>query len=170
MLLQAIRPLRIFSKAFLSADSPKVLAWSVAAGMLVGMVPKGNLTAVLLVMLFFSFRVNVGIGLLSVVIFSWVGRVCDPISHNLGNWLLTRETLEPMWTWMINQPVIPWTAFNNTVVLGSLFLACYLVAPVYLASLLLFEGCQPWLLKKLERFKISKFLTTAEVATRVGLE
>ena len=47
------------------------------------------------------------------------------------------EALKPLWTCLYSLPVVPWTKFNNTVVLGNLVLGLLLYAPVYFA----FQTC-----------------------------
>ena len=57
-----LRPVRALLTLLSSADSPRQIALGFALGMLVGLVPKGNLIAVALVTLLFAARVNLGWG------------------------------------------------------------------------------------------------------------
>ena len=46
--------------------------------------------------------------------------------------LLTAPSLRPLWTTCYNMPLVPYTNFNNTVVLESLVGWLVLVVPIYL--------------------------------------
>ena len=49
-----------------------------------------------------------------------VGFLLDPVFHRLGSALLSSELLTPLWIQAANAPLVPLSAFNNTVTLGSL--------------------------------------------------
>ena len=79
-----LRPLRWFTKILKAHATPKQMAYGCALGMLLGLVPKGNLIAITIATLLFSCRVHLGAAMLSSIIFSWVGLILDPISDRLG--------------------------------------------------------------------------------------
>jgi len=132
--------------------------------MLIGLVPKGNLTAGLLMVILLGTRVNLGAGTLSAILFSWVGAVADPLTHRIGEALLTNRSLQPTWAYIYDLPLMPWTGFNNTVVLGSLLFGLWLFYPVYRLSELAFERCQPWVVARLGKYRIARLLWGAEIA------
>ncbi len=163
----ALRPLRFLAAALSAQHSSRQLALGFALGMLVGLVPKGNLTAFLLLTILCSTRVNLAAGMLSAFLFSWVGLLTDPLTHRLGNSLLTAPTLQTFWTSLYSLPVVPWTAFNNTVVLGSLLLGIALWYPVYRFSEPAFAKIVPILQDRLRRYWVARALFAAEWAGRV---
>ena len=114
---------------FSTRDSARQLAWGVALGLLAGLVPKGNLTSFVLITVMFSCRINLAVGVLCTVAFSWFGLMLDPLSHALGKSVLTAEALQPLWKWLFNLPIVPWTSLHNTVVMGSLIIGLALVYP-----------------------------------------
>ena len=65
MLRKLLRPLRLVAKALVAENSPRQLALGFALGMMVGLVPKGNLIALGLTLVLFGTRVNVGAGLVA---------------------------------------------------------------------------------------------------------
>src|SRR5262249_34346062 len=93
-----LRPLRYLAQALALETTPRQLAWGFALGMLIGLVPKGNLIAVALMTLFCALRINVASGAAAISLFTWCGMHLDPVSHRLGHWLLTNESLRPLWT------------------------------------------------------------------------
>ena len=165
MLLWFIQPLRAVAKALTSADSPRQMAAGFALGMMIGLVPKGNLTAILLAVLLLSMRVNLATGGLATMLFAWVGMVVDPLTHHVGGLLLSHPNLAPLWTWLYNQPVVPWTAFNNTVVMGSCAIGLWLLLPVYLVTRPLFAHHQPLLVERIKRYRLYQVLFGADVVT-----
>lgn len=83
-----LRPFRLFFKALVVDATPRQMAFGFALGVLVGLVPKGNLLAVSLMMLMCSLRVNLGVGLATVFATTWAGVLLDPITHRIGEFLL----------------------------------------------------------------------------------
>jgi len=170
MFLHLIRPVRLVAKVFTAAATPRQLALGFALGMLIGLVPKGNLTAAALMVVFLGTRVNLGTGLAGAVLFSWVGMLADPLTHRIGAALLTQAPLEPMWARLYQLPLAPWTAFDNTVVLGSLLLGLWLFYPVFRLTELLVRRCQPWAIEKLGKYRIIELLLGTKVTAsgRIG--
>lgn len=71
-------------------------------------------------------------------VFSWVGSCLDPIAHKIGEQVLTYQPMAETWAWLYQLPMVPWTRFENTVVMGSLVLALCSAIPVYWLSHLFF--------------------------------
>jgi uncharacterized protein (TIGR03546 family) len=134
--------------------------------MMVGLVPKGNLIALLLSMLLLSLRLNLAAGLLAAGIFSWIGMLIDPLTNRLGYSLLSNANLYGFWTWLYNLPLAPWTRFNNTVVLGSLLVGAWLFYPVYEASRWAAEQWRPWAAERLKKYHVGSVLAGAQIAAR----
>lgn len=163
-----IRPLRFLAKALTQQDTPRQLAHGVALGALVGLVPKDNLIAVALMTVLCAARINLGAGMLAAFAFSWIGVLVDPLSHRAGLWLLQQDSLAPFWTWLYNLPVVPWTRFNNTVVLGSLVVGIALYYPLLRLSEPPIARIKPRLEERLRRYRVVKALLGAEWTARVG--
>ena len=126
-------------KAITAGDTPRQLAAGVALGMMLGLLPKGNLLAICLSLAIGACRVNMAVAMLSALAFSCVGMLADPLTGRLGLMLLKWDALRPTWTTFYNLPLAPWTAFNNTVVLGSCLLGMLLCYPTYRLAWSFFE-------------------------------
>lgn len=124
-------PYRFLVECVASPNTPRQLAWGVALGFLIGIVPKANLIAVVLIVVVAALRVNLLAVALSAIVFSFVSPIADPLTHRLGDFLLRRHALQGFWTRMAELPIVPWTDFNNTVVLGSLVTGLVLLFPAY---------------------------------------
>lgn len=168
MLSFCLRPLRFFARALVDQDTPRQLALGFALGMLAGLVPKGNLIAVGLMLIICGSKVNLGTAALGTFLFSWVGLLTDPMSHEIGIWLLTHESLQAFWTSLYNLPIVPWTRFNNTIVLGSLVIGLLMLYPVYRLAKSRFAVWQPKWAEKIRKFKLAQILLGAEYAGKWG--
>jgi uncharacterized protein (TIGR03546 family) len=166
MILRWIRPIRFLVEGIVAADTPRQLALGLALGMIIGLVPKGNLTAIALSMILLATRVNLATGLLGAALFSWLNGWTDPLAHRVGYALLTHEPLRPLFAWFFALPVVPWMALNNTVVFGSLLLGIWLFWPVYHLGHRGFERLQPRVAAVLERYRMSNVLAGAELAAK----
>ena len=123
-------PRRIVQAA-VAGSSPHEIAAGFTLGMVLGLVPKGNLIAVTLCIVLFSLRFNKGVGLAAVAIFSFVSPWADPLTHKIGLWALTVDSMQPVYASVFNLPLGPWVGIQNTVVAGTLILGAYAAYPAY---------------------------------------
>lgn len=127
--------LRYLIKGLTGETSPSQAGGGLALGILLGLIPKANLTAQLILVLIMSLRVNVGIALVAATFASLARPVANLIADPAGLWLLTKvPALQPAWTYLYNVPVVPWTGFNNTLVIGNLALGLALFIPFYVTG------------------------------------
>lgn len=162
-----LRPFRLFFKALIVDATPQQMALGFALGVLVGLVPKGNLLAIGLMMVLCSLRVNLGVGLATVFVTSWAGELLDPISDRIGRFLLKNEILQPLWTAMYDTAGLPWTDFNNTIVLGSFTVGVVAFLPLYFLSRPFFAVTTPRLVTWAQRFRIVSLLWGGEMTGKV---
>jgi uncharacterized protein (TIGR03546 family) len=135
MISYFVRPFRRAIQLLVSYQLPHELAAGITIGMIVGLMPKGNLIALSLCVLLFSLRVNAGLGLAAAVAFSWLGPLGDAFADKLGGLVLTAGPLQPTYAAAFQLPLGPWLDFDNTVVAGSLLIGLYVAYPVYWLSL-----------------------------------
>lgn len=163
-----LRPVRFFFKALITDNTPSQMALGFALGVVIGLVPKGNLIAISLMVVLGAIRVNLGMGMLAAFAFSWAGVLLDPLTHHIGKSLLTTESLKPFWTELYNQPMAPWTRFNNTIVLGSFVLGMTLLVPVFLIAKPVFTKYTPDWSERLQKFRLVQVLHGTELSTRLN--
>ena len=142
MFSTTIAILRNVTRALLASNSAGQLATGFTIGMIIGLVPKGNLIALSLCVLLFSIRCNKGLGLVAAVLFSFAGMWTEPFAHRLGLAALGLKPLQTMYAGVLNLPLGPWLGFNNTVVTGSLLMGLYLAYPAYWITRQLFSAAQ----------------------------
>lgn len=165
-----LRPVRQLAQALVANDSPRQIAWGFVLGMMIGLVPKGNFTAVLLGMMLLGLRVNKPAGLMCAGVFTFVGLFVDSFAHRLGSAVLVWEPLREFHTWLYEAAISPLFGLNNTVVVGQLLIGLYLAYPVYLLALRFAVKVQVPLSKWLLRYKAVRWLRGAELGTQWGIE
>ncbi len=129
-----LNPLGTAKSLFLALqgdDDPSALAAGFALGACLGLLPSGNLLAAGVLVLLFFFRVDKSLAALAVIVFTPVGYLLDRPAHWIGYGVLTWGALKPLWTWLYDLPIVPWTRFNNTIVMGNLILGLLLYYPLY---------------------------------------
>ncbi|MFP8489436.1 DUF2062 domain-containing protein [Gracilimonas sp. Q87] len=118
-------------KALASEASPSQIAGGMILGMIIGLTPIMSFHNLFIVVLIMVLRVNIGMALLSFMIFSGVAYLADPLFHNFGIWLLELEGLQETYTNMYNNEWWALTKFYNTVVIGSFVTAVILSIPAF---------------------------------------
>jgi uncharacterized protein (TIGR03546 family) len=129
--LQQVLVLRKFSE---TALTPHHAALACTLGMVLGLLPKGNLLAVGVTVVVLSLRVNLAIVMCSTLCFTLISGLFDPVTHPIGTALLTHDSLQSLWTRLFELPLMRWMALNNSVVLGSLLFAFAVSLPGYLVT------------------------------------
>lgn len=163
-----LRPMRLLLKALLREATAGQLAAGFAMGVLIGLVPKGNLIAITLGIMLAASRANLGIAAATIFACSFVSPALDPLSDEIGAWLLGHPSLSDFWTRLYNQPVMPWTDFNNSVVLGSTVLGIVLWYPMFRLSHPVFERYSGRLMNWAKKAWLIRLLLGAELVDRVG--
>lgn len=169
MLNLFLRPVRMLAQALIGNDTPRQTAWGFSLGMIVGLLPKGNLLAIAIAMTLCSLRVNRAAGFLAIALFSYVGAFLDPQAHRLGSAILTSPTMQPWFAWIYEQPLGPFSGLNNTVVLGQFLIGLYLFYPAYRSTRVASAYLRPRLHHYLMRYRIVRWLMGAEIGANWGL-
>ncbi len=169
MILWFVRPLKHLIGSIKDLSSPRRIATGVMLGMVIGLVPKDNLTAAALGMLLLALRVNLAAGSLSTLLFAWLGYCFEPILDRIGFAVLTAPALAPIGSRLYHLPLVPWTDLNNTLVMGGLVLGLALSYPVYHVTsrcLLMFaEQYGDRITATLKKYKIGLTVTGANFAS-----
>lgn len=118
-------------KALASEASPNQLAGGFILGMIIGMTPLASVHNLVIVILVIVLKVNIGMVILSFLVFSGVAYLADPLFHSFGIWLLEIDSMKSTWTTMYNNEFWAITKFYNTVVIGSLVSALMLCIPMF---------------------------------------
>ena len=134
------------------------IAWGIAFGFVLGMTPAFSLQTILVFLILLFFRVQMGAAFLAAFFFKFMAYLLDPVFHMVGEAVLSSEGLKPTFTALYNMPVVPWTRFYNTIVMGSGVLSFILTPVVYIASLILVKKYRTSVYEKFKQTKFFKAL------------
>lgn len=116
-----------------SQTSPNRIAWGFALGAVLGLTPLWSLHNLVVVVLFLLLNVNISSALLAFILYSFFAWALDPLFHTIGFSILVQISfMKPLWTTLYNAPFVPFTRFNNTVVMGSFIFSLLLFIPNFL--------------------------------------
>ena len=151
--------LKLIAKIFriLNAEAtPQQIAGGVALGMIIGLTPTFSLHNIVVVFLILVIKVNITAAILSMFAFDLIGYGVDPLSDWLGYAILTSTALRPLWIEAYNATVIPFTRFNNTVVMGSFVISLIVLYPIFRLAEYGVERYRSDLAAKFQRWRIVK--------------
>lgn len=121
-------------KTLHSEGTPGQVAAGMALGAALGLTPLMNVHNLVVFALIVLLNVSFGGGMLGWALFVPLGFLLDPLFHAIGAGLLEAPSLRGLWTAMYNTPLVPYTDFNNTVVLGSVVGWLGLAVPIFFAA------------------------------------
>ncbi len=121
-----------FIKILREGQTPAQVAGGFAFGSILGLSPMLTLQGVFIWLIILILDVNLSAVTISLLIFSLIAFIFDPIFHHLGYYILVNvDGLKDIWTTLYNAPIAPLTRFNNTVVMGSFVCALILFPFIY---------------------------------------
>ncbi len=153
----------VFFKLLNSENDTRPLATGLALGVVLGFSPLLSLQGVLILMILFLFRIQMGAAFLSAFFFSFVAFLLDPITDHLGRWILENQHLRPLFISMYNTPFVPLTRFNNSIVMGSALLSLGLVIPLFFLFKSLIEKYRATVVARFKQTKIWKLWTATSL-------
>ena len=145
-----------------SETGTQQIAWGVALGFVLGMTPAFSLQTILVFLLLLLFRVQMGAAFIAAFFFKFMAYLLDPLFHKVGEMVLTRESLNPIFTQLYNMPIVPWSRFYNTIVMGSGVVSIILLPAVFFFSLMLINKYRK---NVYEKFKDSKFFKAVKATS-----
>jgi uncharacterized protein (TIGR03546 family) len=133
-MLALLKLIQSLIKTLHSAGTPGQVAAGMALGSALGLTPLVELHNLVIFSLLVLLNVSFGGGMLGWMLFVPVGFLLDPLFNKIGLSLLSAPSLRPMWTSWTNTPILPFTDFNNSVVLGSFVAWLVLAIPIFFAA------------------------------------
>ena len=130
MLFWLIGVIRTCINSLYNCNSPAQLSAGILMGMYFGFLPTNLIVGSFLLIILAVFKINIAITILFTGLFSLFGPLLYPLSDVIGTELLINQSaLEPLWTTIYNTPILSFSGFNNTVMLGS-FIISMILSPV----------------------------------------
>lgn len=142
------------------------LALAISLSFSLAILPLISLQFVLFLLVVCLLRVNMGTVLLFLPVFLVLDLAISPLSHGLGEFLLTLPNLAESWTSLYQQDWFRLARLNHTTVLGSTLIAVAALLPVYVFSLMLVRQYRNHFMAWVSDLKVSKLLRTSELFQR----
>lgn len=139
-----------------SENGSHQLAIGLTLGTFLGFSPFLSLQTILIFFIILIFNVQIGAAFLSGFFFKFVAFLIDPAADWLGKLTLENQSLVPLWTDLFNMPIIPYTRFNNSIVMGSFVFALIISPFVYFIFYLLVKQYRTQVVEKFEKSKLWK--------------
>lgn len=131
-MLTLLKLLQSLIKTLHSEGTPGQVAAGIMLGSALGLTPLVNVHNLVILALLVLLNVSFGGGLLGWALCTPLGFLLDPLFDRVGRLLLLETpALQPLWTAWYNTPGLPYTNFNNTVVLGSVVVWLVLALPIF---------------------------------------
>jgi len=113
------------------------IAAGIAWGVLLGLVPLNNPFGIALLIISFFFSHNHGAKIFGLAVVKILSMMILPKIDELGYWILTLDSLRGLFTKMYNMPFVPFTKFNNTLVMGGFAAGIALWLPIFILFMFL---------------------------------
>jgi len=147
-----------FLKLLNSETGDIQIATGIAAGFILGMTPALSLQSLIVFVLLFFFRIQIGAAFLSAFFFAFMAYLLDPIFDAAGRMILEMSALQGLFTTLYNMPIVPFTRFNNSVVMGSGVVAFLLSPLIYILALILVRKYRITVVARVKQTKLWKAL------------
>ena len=159
-----IQPIISLIRMMHSETDPRQISLGFALGMIPGFTPLTSPHNLLVLLAILFFRVNIGAAMLSWGVFKILAYALDPLFHQIGLFLLTQITfLQGLWTTLYNAPLVPYTRFNNTVLIGSLIFSLLAFYLVYWGGKVMISKYRETLRERLNRLKIVQVFRSSSI-------
>jgi uncharacterized protein (TIGR03546 family) len=162
-MLALLKLLQSTLKELHSDGTPLQIGLGAALGAALGLTPIANVHNVVVLALLLVLNVSFGAGMLAWGLFVPLGFALDPLFDRIGHRLLVETpALTPLWTSWFNAPLMPYTNFNNTVVLGSFVGWLVLFVPIVLLVKLLVVRYRATYGERVRQSKFYKAVTASQ--------
>jgi uncharacterized protein (TIGR03546 family) len=162
-MLTLLKLIQSIIKTLHSEGTPGQVAAGIAIGSVLGLTPIFNLHNLVIFSLVVLLNVSFGGAMLGWALFVPVGFLLDPLFHAIGLELLQAPSLRSLWTKMTNTPLVPYTNFNNTVVLGSVVAWLVLLVPIYFGARIGVARYRATIGERVKRSQFYRAVTASQV-------
>ena len=144
------------------------MAAGAAFGLLLALIPSGNLLWACLLLITLFIKINLAVELVLLGLFKLVVPLFDGPLHRLGYLILTIPGLESLFTNLTNLPIVPFTKFNNTIVMGGLAAGVALWFPVFFLFRLLIKLYRKHIRDRIAESRIVKNFLRLPLVSRIA--
>jgi len=127
-------PIKTVTKFLASINAntrPGEIAAGIAFGFLLALQPGMTIVRIIFLAFAFMLKINMPALFFSLLVFALGAPVFDIISDAFGGFVLGLSFLKGLFTTLYNMPLVPYTRFNDTLVMGGLVLGVLAWAPLF---------------------------------------
>lgn len=147
----------------LNSDTGTVsLAAGMTCGFILGMTPTLSLHSLLIFLILFFFRIQIGAAFLMAFFFKFIAFLLDPAFHAVGSQVLELPALQGFFTTLYNMPLVPYTRFNNSIVMGSAVITFALSPLVFILSQIFIKKYRETVVARFKDTKVWKAITATK--------
>ncbi|MDR0683732.1 MAG: TIGR03546 family protein [Spirochaetaceae bacterium] len=163
-----IKSIAQFILALNSNEKKTQVAAGFSWGVLLALLPAGNVFWIALFLLSLFLKHNHGAKLLVTAILKLAMPLIYPFTDMIGWAILNAGELRPFFTTLYNMPFVPFTRFNNTLVAGGLAAGMVLWIPVFILMNTLIPLYRNSFLPKIANSKIVKAVKELPFISKIG--
>lgn len=145
-----------FLKMLNSETGNNQIAAGIACGFILGMTPTLSLQTLLVFAVILVFRVQSGAAFLTAFFFKFIAYALDPLFDAVGAKVLESPGLSPLLTTLYNTPIVPYTRFNNSIVMGSGIVTILLAPVVFVVANILISKYRVHVVARIKSTKVWK--------------
>ncbi|MEW6670542.1 MAG: TIGR03546 family protein [Thermodesulfobacteriota bacterium] len=150
-------------KVINSETDPGQISLAFCLAMVAGLTPLNSLHNLFIFLLVLLLRVNISAFILGLTFFTGAAYLLDPLFHQVGLGILTAGALQGLWTSLYNITLFRLAKFNNSILLGSLFVSVIAFVPLYLLLNLLIRKYREHILAWVQKTRIMQLLKTSRL-------
>ncbi|MCK6596277.1 MAG: TIGR03546 family protein [Bacteriovoracaceae bacterium] len=143
----------------LNSDTGNIsLALGMTCGFILGMTPVLSLHCLLVFLLLFIFRIQIGAAFVVAFFVKFIAYLMDPVFDSVGQSVLSMPALQSVFTTLYNMPIVPYTRFNNSIVMGSAVVTFVLSPFIFLLSQQFIVKYREVIVARFEKTKLWKLI------------
>ena len=134
------------------------ITFSILFGLGLGLSPLLSIQFFLIISLILIFNVQFSLSLSSAFFFKGIFIFFAPLFNQIGHFVLKNDSLKDFFIYLYDIPLIPFTKFNNTIVMGSFVFYLIIFIPTYFIVLRFIQKYQTKISKKIKASKLYKII------------
>ena len=146
-----------------SENGTHQIVWGITLGCFLGFAPLISIQALFVLLILLVFNIQFGAAFISAFAFKFIAYLFDPVADQFGQFLLEHPDLKNIWTTLYNTPLVPFTRFNNSIVMGSLIVSLILSPIIYILSFYLIKKYREVIVKKVSESKTWKAFMASKI-------
>jgi uncharacterized protein (TIGR03546 family) len=141
-----------------SKTKPEELAMGVVFGMFAGFLMGAPLNLIVIFLILVVINANISMFLFSMLIFKLLAFGVDIAGDKLGYAVLTTGFMKTAGKAMLSMPLVPFTKFNYTVIMGDLIIGIVLIPFLWIGTIKFVDYYRTHIQAKVDKFKVVKMI------------